>query len=78
MRWAVRRSRRSTKAPRNNNPTRASTSGYRTEMGAPHARHSPRSEIQLTIGTLSREAIDPKQIGHREPGQITLFCHGIR
>src|SRR2546429_925494 len=43
----------SRKAATNSNPVASSTNGYITEIGAPHARHFPPSQIQANTGTLS-------------------------
>src|SRR5215467_9471826 len=65
-------------AATNSKPVASSTRGYITEIGAPHARHLPRSHSHANTGTLSDHLIAIPHFGHREPGEIIEISSGIR
>src|SRR6266704_1818837 len=52
-------------------PTLASTSGYRTEIGALQCRHLPRSSNQDTSGMLSYQEMGAAHTGHLERGRTS-------
>src|SRR5260370_10942755 len=55
-------------AATNSNPVASSISGYIAEIGAPHARHFPRSHSHANTGTLSYALICVPHFGQRDPG----------
>src|SRR5207253_11306182 len=60
------------------NPVASSISGYITEIGAPHARHFPRSHSQANSGTLSYGLMGVPHRGQRDPGVTMEISSGIR
>ena len=59
-------------------PVRASTIGYRAEIGAPQWRHLPRSSNHDSTGMLSRGATGVLHSGQADGGDTMDFPMGTR